>query len=282
MKNAVLILSIFISSWAFNQITTPRLSPDSKLIQTVGLTELEIAYSRPGKRDRVVFGDVVPFDEIWRTGANKNTTLSTSSELIFGKDTLTKGTYSLYTKPMKNEWELYFYKTTDNWGTPEPWEEDQVALVIKAKVSSSMETETFTISIDKIDLNGASLSFTWDKTTVSFPFTVPTQTLVNSSIKRALSGPSGRDYYLAADYYYNEKLDMKQALEWINMCIEKEGENAAFYIYRKKALIQAELGDYKSAVSTAKISLERAEKAGNASYVEQNKKSIDEWSKKIK
>lgn len=282
MKRILVLLSILVGTYSHSQITTPRLSPDSKIAQTIGLTELEVAYSRPGKRDRVVFGDVVPFDEIWRTGANKNSTITTSSALIFGKDTLAKGTYALYAKPMKSSWELYFYTTTDNWGNPENWEEDKVALKVQAKVMSCEETETFTITFDDLHLNGGALSMSWDKTKVSFPFTVPTQDMVTESIAKTMAGPSGRDYYLAADYYYNEKLDLQQALGWINKCIEKEGESAAFYIYRKKALIEAELGDYKAALASAKISLERAEKVGNANYVEQNKKSIEEWSKKIK
>ena len=116
------------------QITTPQPSPGAKSSQTVGLTEVDLDYSRPHMRDRVVFGDLVPFDKMWRTGANKNSIITVSDMLIFGKDTLQEGSYSIFTMPKSDKtWEVYFYSDTENWGTPEDWKEENVALKTMAK-----------------------------------------------------------------------------------------------------------------------------------------------------
>lgn len=279
MKNIFLALSIVASASIHAQIKSPQLSPAAKTEQTVGLTTITIDYSRPSARGRNVFGDLVQYDELWRTGANKNSTIKTSDVLIFGKDTLKAGTYSIFTTPGKSNWKLYFYKTTDNWGTPESWDVKQIALETSAKSSTVSKTETFTISLDDVSINGASLAITWGEVSVKFPFTVSTDATVEASIAQTLSGPSANDYYRAADYYHTAGKDMKKALEWINIYLEKTPD-PQFWVLRKKSLIQAELKDYKGAVATAKVSLEKAKAAKNADYVRMNEASIAEWSAK--
>lgn len=280
MKNIILGVAALATFTLNAQIKTPQLSPLAKFEQTVGLTIINVEYSRPSARGRAIFPEVVAYDELWRTGANKNSMITTSDMLIFGKDTLKAGTYSIFTKPSKTSWAIYFYKTTDNWGTPETWDEAQVALMVKGSVASIAATETFTISIDEVTISGANLSFAWGTTGVKVPFTVNTDSSVEASIKQTLAGPSANDYYRAADYYYNAKKDQKQALEWVNKYIEIKKEETPFYVYRRKALIQAELKDYKGAIETAKKSLEGAKTAGNNDYVKMNEASIAEWSKK--
>jgi len=279
MKNSFLALSIVVSASIHAQIKTPQLSPAAKTEQTVGLTSITIEYSRPSARGRVVFGDLVMYDELWRTGANKNSTIKTSDVLVFGKDTLKAGTYSIFSTPGKSAWKLFFYKTTDNWGTPEVWDTKEIALETSAKTSPSSKTETFTISIDDVSISGASLSFSWGELSVKFPFTVATDATVEASIVQTLSGPSANDYYRAADYYHTAGKDMKKALEWINIYLEKTPD-PQFWVLRKKSLIQAELKDYKGAIATAKLSLEKSLAAKNNDYVRMNEASIAEWNKK--
>lgn len=257
----------------------PQLSPAAKIEQRVGLTDISVQYSRPSKRDRAVFGDVVPYNEVWRTGANENTKITFSDAVAFGKDTLKAGTYALYTKPGKENWEVIFYSDYSNWGTPEEWKESNVALRVNAQPTALGTTvETFTISIDGLSITGASLSLEWDKTAVSVPFTVPTDTKVMANIQKTMSGPSANDYFGAAQYYYNAKKDPKQALEWISKAADMRSD--AFWILRMKALIQAENGDKKGALDTAKKALELARKAGNKDYEKMLSDSISEWSKK--
>lgn len=280
MKKFVIASFIIATFGANAQIKTPALSPLGKVEQTVGLTNISIEYSRPSKRGRTVFPDVVPYNEIWRAGANKNSMITSDDKLVFGKDTLKSGTYAIYVKPETSQWTVYFYKNTENWGTPQKWDDNEVALSVKAPVSNGTITETFTINIDKIEVDGANLVFAWDKTNVSIPFKVLTGPKVEANIAKALQGPTSADYYRAADYYLNSNGDMNKALEWMNKSISLSGENVPFYYFRKKSLIQANLKDYKGAIESAKLSLEAAKKANNEDYIKMNEASIKEWSKK--
>ena len=282
MKKILFTLaSSFVLTMTLNaQLQTPKASPIAKFEQRVGLTDIKIEYSRPSKNERVIFGNVVPFDEIWRTGANENTKFTTSDFLIFGTDTLKAGTYAIYTKPSKESWEIIFYTETTNWGNPEKWDDAKVALKIKAKVTSlENEVETFSISLENLETTSASLNFTWDKTVVSVNFTLPTATKVMANIQKTMAGPSASDYYGAGNYYYTEKKDLKQALNWVSKAVELQGDDA-YWMLRTKALIQADLGDKKGAIETAKKSLAAAEKKNIKRYVDLNKVSIEEWSKK--
>src|SRR3989338_5458802 len=271
----ILTLTLALSAFGLNaQIVTPQPSPASTLKQTVGITEVEINYSRPAKRGRVVFGDLVPFDEVWRTGANKNTLITTSDVLVFGKDTLKAGTYAIFTKPGKSSWEIYFYTDTENWGTPEEWNAAKVALTVKAEaINKSESVESFTIQLENVESNGAILSFMWDKVDVNVPFKVMTSERVMANIAKVMSGPSANDYYRAADFYLSEKKELDKALEWINTSLSMQ-KDQPFWVLRRKSLIQAELGDYKGAIETAKVSLEAAKAAKNDAYVKMNEASI--------
>lgn len=263
------------------QITTPAPSPAAKVWQTVGLTEVTIDYSRPLKRDRVIFGDLVAYDKMWRTGANKNAMITTSEILIFGTDSLKAGSYAIFTTPKKgNSWDVYFYMDTENWGTPGEWDDKLVAVKTTATVSTSKTiTESFTIAIDNVTMNGAELSFAWDNTKAVVSFAVPTNDAVMASIDKVMNGPSAGDYYSAASFYLTQKTELELALKYINNALDMK-ENKPFWYLRKKALIQAEMGDFKGATATAKLSMEAAKDAGNDDYVKSNAKSIEEWSKK--
>lgn len=281
MKNilSTLLVSTGITFSLNAQLQIPKASPLAKIEQKVGLTDIKIEYSRPSKNDREIFGKLVPMDEVWRTGANENTKFTISDLLIFGKDTLKAGTYALYTKPGKDAWDIIFYTDATNWGTPDKWDETKVALRAKAKVNNlSSVTETFSISIENLETESASLNFTWDKTTASVSFTVPTKSKVQANIDKVMAGPSANDYYSAANFYLTEKKDLNKALEWINKAVAMRAD--AYWMLRTKSLIQAELGDKAGAIETAKKSLEGATKDENKGYIDMNNASIEEWSKK--
>lgn len=278
MKRIILASFAFFALQSNAQITTPKASPLAKIEQKVGLADISISYSRPGKKDRVVFGDVVPFGEIWRFGANENTKITSSDALIFGKDTLKAGTYAIFIKPNKDKWEVYFYTETTNWGTPDKWEEQKVALKLTSPVITLNDVvENLTISIDNLQNSGATLQFSWDKTRINIPFTINTKDKVLASIKKTMDGPTANDYHQAANFYFQEKLDLKQALIWSTKAFEMRPE--AYWMSRLMAQLQAANGDYKGAIETAKKSIAAAEKDGDNNYVKMNKASIEEWSK---
>lgn len=280
MKKILIVLSLIISQFAVEaQVKTPQSSPKSTLNQVVGLTDVEIVYSRPSARGRAVFGNLVPFGKLWRTGANENSTVSFSEDVIIDGKTLKKGKYALYTIPNIQSWEVIFYSTTDNWGTPKEFNEANVALRTTVKDEALPKTvETFTIGINGIDANFGFLEIYWENSYVALKFEVPTQKIAIASIEKTLAGPSAGDYYAAAQYYYQSNGDVNTARTYVDRSIELT-KDVPFYYLRLKSLIQAKQGDKKGAIETAKLSLVASEAAGNQDYVNMNKDSIAEWSK---
>lgn len=274
----------FISFFALEytitaQVETPPLSPISVIKQDVGLSELEITYSRPSKRGRQVFGNVVAYNQMWRLGANKNSTFTTSDDLYFGKDTLKKGTYAIFAKPQKQNWNVVFYAEYSNWGTPDEWDDSKVVMSLNPEIESLKNSiETLSISIDKIKTDGAVLSISWDRVKVEMPFRIDTRAKVEKSISKVMGGPSANDYYSSAKYYFTKELDKEKALEWINAAVEMRGSTAYWYT-KLQSEILAWNGDYAKAIETAKISIEMAKSKGNDDYVRMNEKSIAQWEK---
>lgn len=281
MKKLFLFLCTGVLSAAVSaQVTVPQPSPSAKVEQQVGLTDVSLSYSRPGMKDRTVFGNLVPYGERWRTGANKNTTISFSTKVSIEGKELPKGTYAVYTIPQKDSWEVIFYKDHNNWGLPEEWKEEKVALKATARVDElPFEMETFTIFINELKSDSAHLSFIWENTVATLPFEVPSEEMALSSIERVMSGPSAGDYFAAASYYHDENKDLEQAYEWIKKAVEM-GDPDAYWVLRRKALIEADLGKKDDAIATAKKSLAAAEKAGNMDYVKMNRESLQEWGAK--
>ncbi|WP_422351296.1 DUF2911 domain-containing protein [Flagellimonas sp.] len=259
------------------QIDTPAPSPSSVLEQKVGLTDVTVDYSRPSMRGRTVFGDLVPYNKLWRTGANAYTTISFSTDVTIAEQEVKAGTYSIFTKPRAENWEVFFYTDTQGGGTPQDWDDNKV--VAKATVpvyKMPMAVETFTISIDDLKTTSANLGFIWENTYVAVPFGVPADATVMKSIETTLAGPSARDYYISAVYYYSEGKDINKAKEWMEKAISMTDE-PRFWQLRQQSLIYAKAGDKKAAIETAKKSLAKSEEAGNDDYIKMNKDSLKEW-----
>jgi hypothetical protein len=281
MKKIIFVLAMMIANYAIEaQVKTPQASPKSTLTQVVGLTTVEIVYSRPSAKGRDVFNNLVPFGKLWRTGANENTTISFSDDVVIDGKTLPKGKYALYTTPRADNWEIVFYTATDNWGNPETWDETKVALRTNAKPEMlDRFIESFTIGINNLDNNFAHLELSWEKTFVAIKFDVPTQKTAMASIDKALAGPTAGDYFSSAQYLFQSNGDLAKGLTYVNKALDMSNDKP-YYYYRLKSLIQAKQGDKKGAIETAKLSLAAAEIAKNQDYVKMNKDSIAEWSKK--
>lgn len=281
MKNIFLFLFAgLLTVTVSGQIETPAPSPSASLEQQVGLTKVTIKYSRPGMKGRTIFGDLVPFGETWRTGANANTTISFDTKVSIAGQELEKGTYAIYTVPKKDAWDVIFYKDSNNWGVPQNWDDSKVALKATAKVEEMpVDVETFTIMIGNIKNDSAVLSFVWENTAASLKVNVPSEEMAMASIDRVMNGPTAGDYFAAASYFHDQKKDLQKAYEWIKKAVEI-GDPSAYWILRRKSLIEADLGMKSEAIATAKRSLAEAEKAGNQDYVKMNKDSLKEWGAK--
>ena len=272
-------LTLLLSITTMAQVQTPQASPIAEFTQIVGLTEIRITYSRPAMKGRKIMGDLVPYGAIWRTGANDNSLISFSDDVLVGNKSLKAGKYSIYTRPEKSNWEVYFYNKTDNSGLPKPWDESLIAASLNVKTKCVSEArENFTISIESINNDGAFIRLAWEKTEINIPLLVPTDEKAMSTIEKTLSkNPAPSDYYKAAVYFRESGKDLKKAKKWIAYAIKKDP--GKFWMYRQQALILIGLGEKKGAIEASKKSLKYAVKAGNQDYVKMNNKTIAELSR---
>lgn len=277
MKTIILFLSAALLSLGVEaQVKTPAPSPSSTIEQVIGLTDVTVAYSRPSMKGRTIFGGLVPYGKLWRTGANKNTQITFSTDVKIDGKELKKGTYAIFTTPNKDAWEIVFYSDAENWGTPEKWDDSKVALKTSVKVSEiPMKVETFTIMFSDFTMESAKLNFLWDNIEAVVSIEVPSKEMALASIEKTMAGPSDGDYYQAAVFYKNAK-DFAKAKEYIEKAVSLRKE-PAFWYHRQHSLILAGLKDKEGAIKAAKTSLALAEKAGNADYVKMNKDSLKEW-----
>jgi hypothetical protein len=280
MKKLLIALAIILAPFVSEgQIKTPQASPKGYIKQTVGLTDVEVTYSRPGARGRAVFGNLVPFGKLWRTGANENTIINFGDDVVIDGKTLKKGKYSIYTIPKIESWEVIFYLSTDNWGLPENWNETYVVLRTTVKEEAlPTPVETFTIGINGLEQNSAYLEMAWENSHIALKFEVPTAKIATASIQKTLAGPTWNDYYAASQYLFQSNGNMISARDYVDKALELSTEKP-YYLTRLKSLIQAKQGDKAGAIETAKISLAAAEAANNQDYVKMNKDSISEWSR---
>jgi len=276
-----LLLSLFIvacTNTISAQIETPQPSPLGKIEQKVGLTDVSIEYSRPGVKGRTIFGDLVPYGKMWRTGANKNTIVTFSDAVTIDGKELKKGSYALFVKPSATSWDVFFYNDTNNWGTPKTWDDSKVALKTTVKTEKvPMNIETFTISVDDITNNQASIGLLWENIYAGIKFATPTDKMVSENITKVMTGPGAGDYYAAASYYLSEEKDMSKAKEWIDKAIDMTKDKPRFWYLRRQALIYAKAGDKKGAIKAAKASLKYAKEAKNEGYIKMNEASLKEW-----
>ncbi len=284
MRSIFFTILFFISFFNFSQINTPRTSPASELTQIVGLTEIEVQYSRPSKRGRTIFGGVVPFDKLWRTGADNCTKISFSTDVMIDDKSIKSGTYSVFSIPSKGNWNIILYSETDLWGVPKNWNEDKIVFQSEynsTKIAENNLVETFTISFNNLSNNDVDMLFSWDDTTVSMNIDVPTRKMVGKNIEEVMNGsPSSSDYYSAAVYYKQENIKLDLALEWINKAIDMF-ETPRFYQLRQQSLIMAANNKFSDAIETAEKSLKLSIEADNQDYITMNKESISEWSQKL-
>ncbi len=281
MKNILLsaVALLIMATTSFGQIKTPAPSPYAKIEQKIGLSNVMIEYSRPGKKGRDLFGSdaLVPFGKLWRTGANYATTIEIDHDADISGQALPKGKYAILSEPNADMWKIHFYTfESKSWWS---YTEKTPNLTVSVKSENSpLMMETFTIGFNNFTNSGARMELAWGNTIVPIAISFETDKEVMQSIEKVMAGPSNSDYYSAASYFHSEGKDLNQALEWIKKATSVE--NPRFWHVRKEALILADLGKYKDAIEAAKKSKMLAEKDGNDDYVRMNTKSINEWMKK--
>ena len=272
MKKTVLFLSLLISISAFSQgIKTPAPSPTQTMKQDFALSSIEITYSRPMVKGRTIFGDVVPFGKIWRTGANGATKVTFGEDVKVGGMAVKAGSYALYSVPDKSEWEIIINKGANNGGLNGYKAEDDVARFKVKSMTLPMSIESFTVIISDVSASTANIQIMWANTAV----TIPVEADIDSKIMKQIDGAmnvDNRPYFAAASYYFDAGKDMNKALDWVNKAIEAQPK--AYWIVHLKAKIQAKMGDKVNAKVTALKGIELAKEGKNDDYVALNEKLI--------
>lgn len=258
-KFSILLSAALVSAGLFAQ-EMPQPSPNASVMQRVGLTDVTVAYSRPAVNKRVIFGDLVPYNVLWRTGANKITTIKFSTDVKLNGQDVKAGTYSLLTMPEADQWTIILNKNSEMWGT-NSYKASDDALRIRVAVGQGAFTERFTISFDNITDKAADLIFAWSTTHVVVPITVDTDKMVEAGITKGLMD-AARACRSAAEASQKKK-DYDKALMYIDHSIAL---NDYWYTNWMKAEILAEKGDKKA----AKVQGEKALKMGEAEYKDRN------------
>jgi hypothetical protein len=275
MKLLVSVLAVLatILPSAAQELKLPAPSPTQTLSQDVSTSKIEIVYSRPSKKGRVIFGDVVPFNEVWRTGANAATKITFGEDVSIGGKEIKAGAYSLYSNPGKTQWEIIINKNTGNWGTNGYATSDDVARVTVPVISLPKSVETFTISIGDITFSSCTIDIMWENTMVSIPVTIANKQRLSENITKALSNPQ-LPYSQAAGYYLDTDQHLDKALEYANKAIEQNPKG--FWLYTLKARIAAKLGNKLVAQEAAKKSMEMVKGTPyEAEYTRNNQKVLD-------
>lgn len=267
--SALLLGGIFVSQ--AQPIKTPAPSPAQTVKQEFGLGSVELSYSRPNMKGRKIFGDLVPYNAVWRTGANSATTLTFSDEVMIGGKKVAPGKYGLLTIPGAGKWTIIISKQT-NVTSPAAYKEDQDVVRLSADVmETGFSTESFTIVFTDVKANSMTAIILWDKIGVAFPITADIDSKVMAQINNAMNKDS-KPYFQSAMYYMENDKDLAKANEWLDKAIAQDG--SAFWVWHQKANCLAKMGKKSEAVTAANKSIELAKAAKNDDYVALNNKLL--------
>jgi hypothetical protein len=266
---AVILSLCTICFCAAQNLVTPQPSPTENIKQNFGLSQIEISYSRPGVKGRNIFGDLVPYNKVWRTGANNATTITFGDDVTINGTKIPAGKYGLLTIPAPDEWTIIFTKQTDV-TSPAAYKQDQDVLRVSAKpFQLPFSIENFTISFNNITSNSCNLEMMWDNVYVQIPISTDIDTKIMTQIKEIMEGDN-RPYFQSALYYIDNGKDLNQAVEWLDKAIAQNPDG--YFIYYQKARALAKLGKKQDAMAASNKSIELAKQAKNDDYVTLNEK----------
>jgi Protein of unknown function (DUF2911)/Tetratricopeptide repeat len=270
---AIAVCSLFMAE---AQLKTPAPSPTQTIKQDFGLSSIELSYSRPGMKGRKIFGDLVPWGKVWRTGANSATTITFSDDVMIGGKKVPAGKYGLLTIPEKKEWTFIITKQLDV-TNPSAYKEDQdVARVMIEPMKMRDDMETFTMQFANVKPASCELHLMWEGTAIALPITTDVETKVMSQIDQ-LMNKDNRPYFNAAMYYMDNGKDLNQALAWFDKAVE--GNPTAYWIHHQRANCLAKLGKKDEAKAAAEKSKALATEQKNDDYVKLNEKLLAELNK---
>lgn len=276
IKNLFLIaaLSLTTLNASAQRIEMPAPSPLQTVTQKFGMGEVIIEYSRPSVKNRRIFGDIVPYGKIWRTGANASTKITFSTDVEVEGNPVKAGTYAMYAVPDRNTWEIMLYSDLKLGGNVAEYnKENEVLRVIVKPLAIPMKIETMTLNIGNVEPTSGVITMLWENTFVPIKITTQIDQQVMNNIEVSMQSEAP-DYFRAAGYYFDNGKDLKQALVWAIKAVE--ANPTAYYMMLLKAKIEYKLGDKTAGKASAEKSIGLAETAKNADYVALGKKLLEE------
>ncbi|MFT4756493.1 MAG: hypothetical protein ACI91R_001140 [Vicingaceae bacterium] len=278
-KLSMSFLALFMVAFTMNAQELPQPSPYAETMQRVGLTDVTVQYSRPGVKDRLIFGDLEPFGSVWRTGANSATKIVLSTDAMIGEKEIMAGTYSVLSTPMEEgNWKVYLNSDLDVQENSYKAENNVVEIEVKTmKISEKVESMTFWFANVKDE--SVDLMFAWENTSWILPIKVAAKELAVKNIEAKISEVESAYslYNNSAKYYLTNKIDLNKALAWSTKSVEISEK---FWNVYTLSTIQYELGMTKEALKTATKSLELSTVAKYQPYIKMNTENIAKWSKK--
>ena len=268
IKAIICSLFLVIGMTINAQITKPSLSPKIITQQQVGLANFTLEYGQPNKQGRTIFGSLIPYNKLWRTGANSSTKITIDQEVSLAGNIIPAGTYGLYSIPSQKEWIIILSKNSKLWGAGGYNEsEDFVRFAVH---SSTLEDtlETFTIHFENFNTNGADLIIAWENTKVKIPVFVDSDKAIFEEIESKITNATGditpATYFDAAQFYYLKNVELDKAIVWFDKAIELR-PSAFWYVYYRGELAY-HLKDFKTAKTYATRCLEAAKKSSSSDY----------------
>lgn len=282
MKRTLLLNSMLIicslQLLSAQEIQLPRLSPKASVSYTIGYTNVEINYSAPAVKERAIWGNVVPYDKVWRAGANEATTMEFSTDVNMEGQTLKAGKYSVFIIPTETEWEVIFNKKADQWGTNTYNEaEDAIRFITTPKLNeSTVERLMYTIHEHDKKMDAGYIKLSWEKMRLYMRFRVNTmeQSYANiiSAIDKSTEERKWIVYAQGAEYLLNVDGDVNQALDFATKSTERTSNSWNWYV---RAQAEARKGDMTSAVASGTKSAEIGLADENDHYYEDHKEEIN-------
>ena len=249
------------------QMKMPAPSPTQTIKQDFALGSIELVYSRPSIKGRKIFGDLVPYNAVWRTGANSATIIRFNDAVEIGGKKIDTGSYALYTIPNEGMWEIILNKGVKNWGSTGYTQTDDVLRFKVPTMKMKEALESFTMQFANIKPESCELQIMWDKTMVSVPITALIKDRMRAALEKDMMGDK-KPYWNAAQFYNEYDKNSAKALESIKSAVAQNPK--AYYMWLYKAKIEKDMGDKKAAMASSKISLELARAEKNEDYVKMN------------
>jgi hypothetical protein len=277
LKSIFALAMLTVLTIAVNAQDLPQPSPSASFTQRFGVTDITMNYSRPSVKGRTIWGDLVPFDKVWRAGANSSTKIEFSTPVTIGGKEVKAGKYALYIIPSENSWVFIISSYLDGWGVGEYTEATDVVRV-KAEVMESEMTENLLFSVDNIKNSSSMLTLSWEKIKVGFMIEANTKEYATANLTKLVKEADGSfsTYNKAAAYLLDNGGDKKEALA---LAIKSTNQQKKFWNMTVLSEAYAANDDIKMAVKTAKEALELSEKAEYGPYIKRNNANLDKWAK---